>query len=80
MEIEMFGFDVEEDDLKKDKEFEGSICEKLGYSKYLCPNPNCGAHLKESMGELICLNACHLPSHWQKRFSKQMAEISKKQK
>lgn len=71
----MFGFEPEKDDLKEDKEFEGSLWEKIEYSKYLCPS--CGAHLKESMGILICLNGCHLPVHWQKRFHKQMKEIVK---
>ena len=64
----MFGFDIEKDELKEDTEFSGSIFEDIGYSKYLCPC--CGSHLKESMGRLICLNACHLPIDWQKRFLK----------
>lgn len=74
----MFSFDVEQDDLKEDKNFKGSLWEKLEYSKYICPS--CGAHLKESMGDLICLNACHLPPHWQKRFNKQMSEIVNRRK
>jgi len=64
----MLGFKI--DEVKEDKDFKGSIFEKLGHSKYMCPE--CKAHLKEADGELICLNACHLPKHWQKRFSNLM--------
>ena len=71
----MFGFEPEKDNLKEDKDFEDGIWKKLGYSKYICPT--CGAHLKESRGSLICLNACHLPNHWQKRFNKQMQDVVK---
>lgn len=69
----MLGFEPEKDNLKEDKDFENSIWKKLDYSKYICPT--CGAHLKESMGSLICLNACHLPTHWQKRFNRQMQDV-----
>ena len=72
------GFDPKKDELKEDPNFKGSGAEMLGQSKYLCPE--CGAHLKESEGELICLNSCHLPKHWQRRFSKMMAEIMNKNK
>lgn len=61
----------------KDPEFKGSIFEKLGLSEYLCPE--CKAHLKESMGDLICLNACHLPKHWQRRLSTLMKSVVAKQ-
>ena len=71
-------FDPKRDDLQIDNDFENSIWKKLEYSKYLCPT--CGAHLKESMGSLICLNACHLPVHWQKRFHKKMQDVVAKQK
>lgn len=73
--VTMLGFEPEKDNLKEDKDFEDSIWKKLGYSKYLCPT--CSAHLKESMDTLICLNACHLPNHWQKRFNKQMQDVVK---
>ena len=69
------GFDPVKDDLKEDPAFKGSIWEKLEQSKYLCPE--CGAHLKASEGELICLNSCHLPKHWQRRFSKTMEKLMK---
>jgi len=71
-------FDVKRDNLKEDKEFEGSIWQKLAYSKYICPK--CKAHLKESMGELICLNGCHLPSQWMDDFRKQIGKIIDKHK
>jgi len=61
----MLGFNISE--AKKDPKFKGSLFEKLGLSEYLCPE--CGAHLKEAASDLICLNACHLPKHWQKRLS-----------
>jgi hypothetical protein len=42
-----------------DENFEGSIFERMGFSKYLCPK--CKAHLwKARDGSLICLNGCHL--------------------
>ena len=69
-------FDVEKDHLKADDKFKGSIWEQLEYSKYLCPT--CGTHLKESMGELICLNGCHMPTQWQKRFHEDMKKIVSK--
>lgn len=56
--------------LEKDKDFKGSIFEKLGMSEFLCPV--CGANLKESMGELICLNACHLSAGSRERYQKLM--------
>lgn len=71
----MISFDVKKDNLKEDKDFENSIWKQLEYSKYLCPT--CNAHLKESMGSLICLNGCHLPEHWQKRFHQQMKDVVK---
>lgn len=61
----MLGFNKSE--AIKDPNFKGSIFEKLGLSEYLCPE--CGAHLKETPSDLICLNSCHLPKHWQKRFN-----------
>jgi len=67
----MFGFN--KDEAKKDPNFKGSVFEKLGLSEYTCPE--CTAHLKESSGDLICLNACHLPKHWQKRMSDTMKPI-----
>ena len=70
-------FDVEKDHLKVDERFKGSIWEQLEYSKYLCPE--CGTHLKESIGELICLNGCHMPKQWQKRFHEDMKKIVDKQ-
>ena len=69
----MLGFKKSE--AKKDSTFKGSIFEKLGLSEYLCPE--CDAHLKESESDLICLNACHLPKHMQKRMSEMMKAISK---
>jgi hypothetical protein len=69
----MFGFRKE--DLKKDGDFRGSIFDKLELSEYLCPV--CEAHLKESCGELICLNACHLPKQWQMNFDKITKEMRK---
>lgn len=69
----MLGF--KKNEASKDPNFKDSIFEKLGLSEYLCPE--CDAHLKESGNELICLNACHLPKHIQKRMSDVMKEISK---
>jgi hypothetical protein len=68
----MFGFKKE--DMKTDEKFKGSIFDKVGMSPYLCPS--CEAHLKETDGELICLNGCHLPMQWQINFSKEMAKLS----
>jgi len=61
-------FSFKPDECKIDPNFKGSIFEELGHSKYLCPK--CNAHLAKDM---ICLNACHLPEHWQKRFAKKMS-------
>jgi len=72
----MLGFN--KDEAKKDSKFKGSIHETLGLSEYLCPE--CGAHLKESGSELICLNACHLPKHWQKRMSSMMKQVVERRK
>ena len=72
----MFGFN--KDEVKKDSKFKGSMWEKLELSEYLCPE--CSAHLKELGNRLICLNACHLPKHWQKRMSNTMKSIVEKQK
>ena len=72
----MLGFN--KDEVRKDSNFKDSIFEKVGLSEYLCPE--CNAHLKESSGDLICLNACHLPKHWQKRMSNAMSLIVEKQK
>lgn len=72
----MFGFN--ENEAIKDPEFKGSIFEKLGLSEYLCPE--CDAHLKKSSGDLICLNACHLPKHWQKRLSNGMKSVVESRK
>ena len=69
----MFGFDPKKDNLVEDKKFKGSFNKQMGLSKWICPT--CGAHLKESRGDLICLNTCHLPSHMQKRFSDLMRTI-----
>ena len=70
----MLGFNKNE--AKKDPDFKGSIFEKLGLSEYICPE--CTAHLKKSGSQLICLNACHLPKHWQKRLSDGMKSMMEK--
>jgi len=72
----MLGFN--KDEVGKDLNFKGSIFEKLGLSEYTCPE--CTAHLKQSGSELICLNACHLPKHWQKRMSNTMKKIAERKK
>ena len=69
----MFSFDPIKDQLKEDKEFTGSIWEKIGYSKYICPN--CKAHLKSTETGLICLNTCHLPKVMQHDFAVEMKKI-----
>lgn len=51
-------------------EFEGSIWQKLGYEKTLCPT--CGAHTHDG----ICLNTCHLPKLMQERFAAMMREAA----
>lgn len=71
----MVGFDIEKDNLKEAVDFKDSIFEKMGLSKYLCPK--CGANLKESYGELICLNACHLSEQSQRRFSRLISSVKK---
>jgi len=75
-EVKMLGFN--KDEAKKDPKFKGSMWEKLGLSEYLCPE--CSAHLKETGSDLICLNACHLPKHWQKRMGNMMKQVVEKQK
>jgi len=75
----MFGIDFNEERdkglLKIDKEFKKGLMRNMGFSKYLCPV--CNAHLKDCPnGDLICLNTCHLPKQWQKRFSDKIGECS----
>ena len=55
-----------------DENFEGSIFEKLGFSKYLCTT--CKSHLREG----ICLNGCHLPESFRERFHKMVEEVINK--
>lgn len=69
-------FDIEKDNLKVDENFHNSIWATMGYTKYLCPK--CNNHLKDSGGELICLNGCHMPEQWQKRFHNNMRKINDK--
>jgi len=68
-----FNKELKEMKLKKDKNFKGSLAEKLGFSEYFCPK--CKAHLKKTNDDLICLNACHLPKEWKKDFHNLMKEI-----
>jgi len=67
----MFAF--KESELRKDPDFKGSAHELLGLSEYLCPE--CNAHLKKSGSGFICLNACHLPKHMQKRMHDLMKSV-----
>ena len=57
--------DIEWVQIKKkiDRKYKGSIWEKLGYDKELCPR--CKTHLHKG----ICLNACHLTSSSRQRFA-----------
>jgi len=57
-----------------DENFEGSIFEKLGFSKYLCST--CKSHLHEG----ICLNGCHLPESFRESFRKLVKEIFEKKR
>jgi hypothetical protein len=63
------------EECRVDPEFEGSIHQEIGQSKYLCPR--CQCHLRESHGNLICLNACHLSASSQRRFREEMKDLSK---
>jgi len=72
----MFGFKKE--DCKIDENFKDSGLKLVGLSEYLCPN--CNAHLRDNNGELICLNACHLPKQWQINFNKKMKKIQESKK
>jgi len=56
----------------KDKNFKGSIFEKLGFDADLCPV--CGAHLRNG----ICLNGCHLNPSAKERFHKLMEKVAEK--
>jgi hypothetical protein len=59
-----------------DKDFEGSIFERMGFTKYLCPK--CGAHLwKARDGSLVCLNGCHLSPSTLRLFKSLIEQVGK---
>lgn len=74
-----FNKEGENGELKVGKDFEGSIWQRLGYTKYLCPK--CPAYLKKAdNGDLICLNGCHMSEGMRCRMASDMKKIVEERK
>lgn len=57
-----------------DSDFSGSLSERLGYNRLICPK--CGSHLFGKEDEPMCLNACHLTQEGRNRLHATLASAA----